>query len=64
MPHAQKRAPTVTGRDGGLAVAYQPPQSDPKRPLLPLRVVLERNGPARSPPRCCPGRTCTACSCS
>ena len=24
MPHAQKRAPTVTGRDGGLAVADQP----------------------------------------
>jgi hypothetical protein len=38
MPHAQKRAPMVTGRDGGLAVADQPPHPDPKRCLV-LAVI-------------------------
>ena len=38
MPHAQKRAPTVTGRDGRLAMADQAPHLDPKRWLV-LAVI-------------------------
>jgi hypothetical protein len=38
MPHAQKRAPTATGRDAGSVAAYQPPQPDPKRWLV-LAVI-------------------------
>jgi EmrB/QacA subfamily drug resistance transporter len=40
MPHAQKRPPTVTGRDGGLAVAYQPPHPDPKRWLVLALIAV------------------------